>query len=182
FGDFVVLAALVLYLHDLNASPAPLGAALACDLDRFCTLELIAVFLPPFPVLVLLTFTAGLFSAGFAPASRSAVPQLVERARLAHANSLLGVLHNVALALGPVAGALLFDHVGAQVAFGVNAVSYLLSTLFLTLLRPHVGSASRPVGASLRQATSDGRQWLAVPGQASGGPRSRGRAVPRCAL
>ena len=90
---------------------------IACDLGRFCTLGLIAAFLPLLRT-VLLIFATGLFSAGFAPASKGAVPRLVERPRLAQANSLLGVSHDVALALGPMAGALLFDYAGAQAALG----------------------------------------------------------------
>ena len=73
-GDFVMLTAVVLYFYDVNASPTQLGVALvarvlpaalgpitgaladradprrlmiACDLGRFCTLGLIAAFLPP---------------------------------------------------------------------------------------------------------------------------------------
>jgi hypothetical protein len=66
------------------------------------------------------------------------VPKLVERPRLAQANSLLGVSHNLALALGPVAGAVLFEYVGAQVAFGLNSASYLLSAVILFLLLPRI--------------------------------------------
>lgn len=177
-GDFVMLTAVVLYFYDVNASPTQLGVALAarvlpaalgpitgaladradprrlmiaCDLGRFCTLGLIAAFLPPFSVLVLLIFATGLFSAGFAPASKGAVPRLVERPRLAQANSLLGVSHNVALALGPMAGALLFDYAGAQAAFGLNAASYLLSTVILALLLPQIESAAKPVGSRVRR-------------------------------
>lgn len=164
-GDFVMLTAVVLYFFDVGASPTQLGIALAarvvpsalgpvtgaladrtdprqlmilCDLARFCTLGVIAVFLPPFAVLVFLMFATGAFTACFAPASKGAVPKLVERPRLAQANSLLGVSHNLALALGPVAGAVLFEYAGAQVAFGLNSASYLLSAVILFLLLPRI--------------------------------------------
>lgn len=171
-GDFVMLTAVVLYFYEAGASPTQVGIALAarvvpsalgpitgaladrtdprrlmivCDLARCGTLGAMAVFLPPFPVLVLLIFATGGFTACFAPASKGAVPKLVERPRLAQANSLLGVSHNLALALGPFAGALVFDHAGAQAAFGLNAASYLASAAILSWLLPRTELVSPAV-------------------------------------
>jgi MFS family permease len=166
FGDFVMLTAVVLYFYEAGASPTQLGIALAarvvpaafgpvtgtladltdprrlmiiCDLGRFGALGLIAVSLPPYPVLVALIFATGALTACFSPASKGAVPKLVERPRLAHANSLLGLSHNLALAAGPVAGALLFGTAGARAAFALNAAAYVLSAGFLALLLPSIG-------------------------------------------
>jgi len=186
-GDFVMLTAVVLYFFAAGASPTQLGIALAarvvpsalgpvtgafadrtdprrlmiiCDLARFGTLGAMAAFLPPFPVLVVLIFATGVFTACFAPASKGAVPKLVERKRLAQANSLLGVSHNLSLALGPVAGALLFDYGGARAAFALNSASYLLSAVILGWLLPRFEAAAQVAPSDLRGFVGEVRDGL----------------------
>jgi MFS family permease len=162
-GDFVTLTALVLYLYQRGASGTELGVTLAaralpqalgplagtladrwdprrlmigCDLGRVVTVGLLALLLPPIPVVVGLVALTGALSTLFLPAGKSCVPKLVARDRLGRANGLLGVSHNIALAVGPVVGAGLIGWFGPRVAFGFDAGTYLISALLLMLLPP----------------------------------------------
>ncbi|MDX1449636.1 MAG: MFS transporter, partial [Acidimicrobiia bacterium] len=59
------------------------------------------------------------------PAWQSFVPDLVPRGMVASAVALNSVAFNVARAVGPALGGLVLATVGAQVAFGLNALSYI---------------------------------------------------------
>ncbi|HZM76522.1 MAG TPA: MFS transporter [Candidatus Limnocylindrales bacterium] len=171
-GDFVTLTALVLYLYQHGATGIQMGIALAaralpqalgplagtladrwqprplmigCDLGRAVTIGIIALALPPIPVLIVLIALSSTLSTFFLPAGKSCVPMLVQREKLAKANGLLGTSHNVSLALGPLLGAALMNWAGPQAAFGVDAASYLLSAVLLLLLpaRLAAGRATR---------------------------------------
>jgi NRE family putative nickel resistance protein-like MFS transporter len=87
-----------------------------CDGRQAITVGLIAVLLPPFPVFVGLLAVAGAVGTLFLPASKSAVPKLVERARMGRANVLLGASRNVAVAVGPVVSAFVYQTAGARAA------------------------------------------------------------------
>ncbi|GAA0919871.1 putative MFS-type transporter YfiS [Virgisporangium aurantiacum] len=157
-GDFVALTALVLYLYDRGASATDMGVVLAaralpqalgpiagaladrweprrvmviCDLGRVITVGLIAILLPPIPVLAALIAVTSLIGTMFLPTGKSCVPLLVERDQLGRANGMLGSSHNIALAAGPVVGASLINWMGPHAAFGFDAASYLMSALLL---------------------------------------------------
>lgn len=187
-GDFVTVTVLLLYLYEVGASPTQVGVALAAkfvpqalgpltgvladrwdprrlmivsDLARVGTVGLIVALLPPYPLLLVLIAATGCLSAVFTPASKSAVPKLVPRDRLAQANSMLGVSHNIALATGPVAGAVLFDQVGIRVAFGVDAGAHLLSALVLLMLLPAIAPAVATAGQPPARPARFGRDIAA---------------------
>lgn len=105
--------------------------------------------LPPFPVLLALILLTSTLTTCFLPAGKSCVPRLVERSGLVQANSLLGLSHNVALAVGPVVGAVLIQAAGARAAFALDAASYLLSALVLFFLPP-VGGGPGAAGRTTR--------------------------------
>lgn len=178
-GSLVTVTAIALYVHDTRASAVALGIALVarafpillaplagvladrvdprrlmilCDGGQAVTVGLIAVWLPPFPVFVGLLAVAGSFGTLFLPASKSAVPKLVERAQLGRANALLGTSRNVAVAVGPVVSAFVYQAAGARAAFGIDAISYLVSAVLLTRV-PGLGSSrvAKRVGHELRE-------------------------------
>jgi MFS family permease len=82
-------------------------------------------------LLIALAFGSALAELPFFSASRAAIPSLVEdEADLSWANSLVTVGVNAGIAVGPVIGGVLlaaFDD--ASWVFGINAVSFLLSTV-----------------------------------------------------
>jgi MFS family permease len=76
-------------------------------------------------LLVALTFLLGMGAALYGPAWQSSVREQVPRHELPAAVALNSVAFNLARAAGPALGGAIVAWAGAQVAFGVNAVSYL---------------------------------------------------------
>ncbi len=74
-------------------------------------------------------------SAFFFPASQSALPNLVEGRDLATANVLLGSAWGTMAAVGAALGGLLADAVSRDVAFGVDAATFLLSAALVWRVR-----------------------------------------------
>ena len=158
-GDGIGRTALVLYAapHDATAVSlvllavalprflGPVAGALSdrldqrrlmavCELGQAAVFALLAVFLPPLPVLLAFVLVGGGFATAFVPAGRSAVPALVPEHRLGRANALLGMAFNIQLAVGPTVGGLAVELGGARIAFAVNAGTFLVSALILTRL------------------------------------------------
>ncbi|MEV0229236.1 MFS transporter [Nonomuraea sp. NPDC050786] len=85
--------------------------------------------------LVLLQAVHGLASAAFAPAIAGMVRDTVEPERLQEANALLSLLKSTAKIAGPVLGGLLVLVVGPGWAIAADAVTFLVSALFLRRIR-----------------------------------------------
>ncbi|HEU4964387.1 MAG TPA: MFS transporter [Bacilli bacterium] len=69
------------------------------------------------------------------PAFESAIPSLVERAELVHANSLSEVTNSTMTLLGPLLAGILIALVGARYAVLLNAGSFLFAGLLYLFLR-----------------------------------------------
>nr|WP_312891063.1 MFS transporter [Microvirga aerilata] len=88
-------------------------------------------------LLVALTFLLGSGAALYGPAWQSSVREQVPRRELSAAVALNSVAFNLARAAGPALGGAIVAWAGAQVAFGVNAFSYLgLIAVLLAWKRP----------------------------------------------
>lgn len=122
---------------------------LVCELAQGVLLVLIAVTLPPLPLLLALVAVRSTIGHTFQPASRAAIPALVSDRELETANSTIGFGTNGAEAIGPFIAAALFPVLGVRGILLVDAASFLLSALLLTRLRslPPAPSAS-PAGQS----------------------------------
>jgi MFS family permease len=111
-------------------------------------------------LLIALGFGSALAELPFFSASRAAIPSLVQdEADLSWANSLVTVGVNAGIAVGPVIGGVLLAAFGdASWVFGINAVSFLLSTLItLSVHAPFQNDRDRAghgehqgIGAGLR--------------------------------
>ena len=147
----------------------------ACDLGQAAIFGTIAWLDPSFPVLLGLVALAATFDTLFAPAGRSVLPALVRPEQLMRANAWIGMSLNIQVAAGPVLGGLLVTWLGARGALAANALSFVLSALFLLGLP----SSARPPTARKPEASSPsawtGSASLAEPG---GAHADRG-AVPR---
>ncbi|HUO46972.1 MAG TPA: MFS transporter [Acidimicrobiia bacterium] len=75
------------------------------------------------------------------PAWQALVPDLVPRELVASAVALNSVAFNVARTVGPVLGGVLVATVGAEYAFGLNALSYVLIITVLWLMRQRGATA-----------------------------------------
>jgi MFS family permease len=101
------------------------------DVAGAATFAAIAVVHDP-AALLALTVVAAIAEAPFNPAATAAIPNLTPRDDLSWANGLIGAGRTFGGLVGPVMGGLLYGTVGAGAAFGVNAVSFLLSAALIT--------------------------------------------------
>ena len=163
FGNLITVTALVLYLEASDASGTavgilllarslpmvlgPLTGAVAdrvdqrklmvlCDIGQAALVGSIALFLPPFPVLVALVAVSSVFSTLFLPAGRSAVPALVDPEDLTPANALLGSSFNLSFAAAPALGGILVAVAGFRAALLIDVATFLISAFFLLKIAP----------------------------------------------
>lgn len=108
----------------------------ACDVGQAAVFGAVALLDPSFPVLLGLVAVAATFDTLFTPAGRSALPALVRPEQLMRANAWIGMALNIRVAAGPVLGGLLVTWLGARGAIAANALSFVLSALFLLGLPP----------------------------------------------
>jgi MFS family permease len=162
-GDGIAVIALVLLVQDQRRTGTAVGALLlatsiprflgpvagaivdrveqrslmvACDLGQAAIFGTIAWLHPSFPVLLALVALAAVLDTLFAPAGRSALPALVRPEQLMRANAWIGMSLNIQVAAGPVLGGLLYSWLGGRGALAANALSFVLSALFLLGLPP----------------------------------------------
>lgn len=130
---------------------APLGGALADKLDRrkmalvseyilliqASTLAALTWFgIIDIAFLVALTLLRGFVNAGSHPARQSLVPSLVPRAELSSAVALNSLLFNIARFIGPAIAGVVIATFGIAYAFIINALSFLIFILALSVIRP----------------------------------------------
>jgi MFS family permease len=181
-GDSVSLVALILFVADTTGQAlavsllllvgdfapslfSPLTGAISdrfnlkhvmitCELAQGVLLVLIALTLPPLPLLLALVAIRSTIGQTFQPASRAAIPALVNGRELETANSTIGFGTNGAEAIGPFIAAALFPVIGVRGVLLVDAASFLLSALLLTTVRslPPVASDSAEKPSFLGEA------------------------------
>jgi MFS family permease len=178
-GHGAAMVSLVLLAIALPRFLGPVAGALAdrldqrrlmavCETGQAAVFAMLAMFLPPLPVLVVLVLVGGCFATAFVPAGRGAVPALVPERDLGRANALLGMAFNVQLAVGPTVGGLAVELGGARIAFAVNVLTFVVSALILTrlpALRPsgvHVGLWAETVAGLRFVATTPGPRALVL--------------------
>jgi MFS family permease len=120
------------------------GVLIASDIVRFGAQSITAWLLITAHAmvweLVALAFVYGMGEAFFRPTSTGFVPETVSRARLQQANALLAVTTNTWTVVGPVVAGVLVTTVGAGWAIGADALTFLVSALFVWRIR-----SSRPL-------------------------------------
>ncbi|HUQ54448.1 MFS transporter [Lentzea sp.] len=107
---------------------------IVCEVAQGVLLAVIAVTLPPLPVLLVLVGLRAVIGQVFVPASRAAVPSLVAEKDLGQANTALGLGSNSADVIGPFLAALLLTFMDTRGVLLVDAVSFVLSALLLLRL------------------------------------------------
>jgi MFS family permease len=166
-GDAVSMVALVVLVVQITGSASAVGGALLARLlptlasplagvladrvDRRAVLvasDLIRavvvlgmVFTRDLVVLYVLIFLMGLARTLFNPTIRAAFPSVVGGGDLTRANALISGTYSVSIMAGPALGGLLVASSGVNVAFLLDAVTYLVSAAFLfriPLPRPRV--------------------------------------------
>jgi MFS family permease len=162
-GDGIALIALVLMVQEERRTGTAVGALLlatslprflgpiagaivdrveqrtlmvACDIGQAAIFGAIAWFDPSFPVLLGLVALAAACDTLFGPAGRSALPALVRPEQLMRANAWIGMSLNVQVAAGPVLGGLLVEFLDFRGALAANALTFVISAMFLLGLPP----------------------------------------------
>jgi MFS family permease len=191
-GDSLSLVALMLYIADTTSqalavallllvgdfAPSLLSPITGAVSDRFnlkrvtitcefvqgALVALIALTLPPLPLLLTLVAARAVAGQVFQPASRSAVPALVRDRDLEVANSTLGFGTNGSEALGPLIAAALFPFMGIRGVLLLDAASFLVSAAVLasvpSLPSAPAGEEDRPSFLNLAK-TGLGYMWSA---------------------
>lgn len=88
----------------------------------------------PGPLLAL-AFASAVVEAPFEAASVAAIPNLVASDRLSWANSLVQMGRFAGISVGPALGGVLLERLGAGGVFGLNAVSFLISSALVVSVR-----------------------------------------------
>lgn len=150
---------LLLLANALPRLGGPLAGALAdrvetrrlmmsCELASALVVAVIAMVLPPLPVLVGLVAASGVLATIRNPAGRSLVPDLVDPVDRAPANALFGLAGTLQLAVGPGLGGLLAAGPGGiRTALAVDAATFVVSAVLLARL-PALASARDPAAAT----------------------------------
>lgn len=162
-GEALAVALLLLVGDFAPSLLSPLAGAVAdrFDLRRVMIVSelvqgglilVVALTLPPLPVLLALVAARAMAGQVFLPASRAAVPALVSDDDLPAANSLLGFGSNAGEVLGPLVAAALVGVVGIPGVLVVDAATFGVSALLL-LAVPSLRAADsghEPLFASAR--------------------------------
>jgi MFS family permease len=154
-GDALAVALLLLVGDFAPALLGPLTGAISdrFDLRRVMVVAevvqgglvlVIALTLPPLPVLLVLVALRAIAGQVFLPASRAAMPAVVADRDLPAANAVLGFGANAGEVLGPLLAAALVGFIGVPGVLVVDAVTFGLSALLLLAV------------PSLRPAPADG--------------------------
>ena len=134
-----------------------------CELASALVIGLIAVTLPPLPMLIALVAVAGVLATIRNPAGRSLVPALVDPSDRAPANALFGLARTLTLTVGPGLGGLLGAAPGgAHTALAVDAVTFVVSALLLTGL-PAIAPVRDPAAVTgIWAEATDGLRYVAA--------------------
>ncbi len=159
--DFIALTVLIAYVWEMGPSAlAALSIAIAVPwifvapfagvwVDRWpkkrvmvgtdlVRAALVAglVVAPSLPVLLILVFLKTSVATFFAPADVAAIRIIVPESQLHQANALSQLVTQSTKIIGPALGGLIVAVASPRVAFGIDAVTFLVSAAILSRLRP----------------------------------------------
>lgn len=130
-ADFLPTVAIGLFLGPLVDRLSRKALMIASDLLRlgvFCTLP----FARSPTQIVALAAVAGFATGFFRPALYAGLPNLVWEDDLARANSLLQTIENVTTTAGPLVGGVLVAAGSPDLAYWINAVTFLVSAALIS--------------------------------------------------
>jgi MFS family permease len=107
---------------------------LICEVGQAVATAIIALWLPAVPILLCLFAARAVLGQLFQPASRAAVPSMVDDQQLPAANAAMGFGEHGVAVLGPLLAALALPVLGISGLLLVDAGSFLLSAALLVRL------------------------------------------------
>jgi len=106
-------------------------------------------------------FLLGALGALFLPSLQASLPNVVPEQSIVAANAIVSTTFHAAVMIGPIVGGILVSRVGPSVAFGVNALSFLVSALLLWGLHLPAVPASGDERSSPFEALIEGFRYMA---------------------
>jgi MFS family permease len=146
FAEFVPSVLIGLLLGDRLDRLRVRSALVACDLGSAVVFGLLALIDTPWAV-VALAGTAGIAVGVFRPLATSAVPLLVPDREIESATGAIASADNAMTLLGAVLGGVLVGTVGAGVALGLNAASFVISAILIVSCTALAGAGAEPAAA-----------------------------------
>jgi predicted MFS family arabinose efflux permease len=107
------------------------------------------------PLAFLIAFLASSFSVFFYPARTALLPKIVPEDQLMTANGWMQMGNTIARLTGPILAGIVVSQLGSDVAFGIDAFSFLVSALLLVGMS---GLATR----ALKQGKSEQSTWEGI--------------------
>ena len=127
---------------------------LATDVIRGAAHALLAVLIFTGAVeiwmIVVIEIVFGSAEAFFRPAMTGLVPQTVDEDQVQEANAAIAIVNTVSEFAGPALATLLVLGVGAGWAFALDALTFLVSAVFLAQMRPRARGVIESTGSMLR--------------------------------
>lgn len=113
-------------------------------------------FAPNALSIVGLAFLAGIATSFFRPAAYAGLPNLVPPARLPRANALLQSADNLTWAIGALVGGAVVAVSGPDAAYAINALSFVVSAVFLLRIRSSLEETGRKPSRGHMRDLADG--------------------------
>ena len=129
-ADFLPTIAIGLVLGPLIDRLSRRMLMIVADLGRFAVFVALP-FANSASAIVALALLVGLGNGFFNPAAQAALPNLVRPEDLPRANSLYQSASNLTWLLGPILGGALIAASGTDLAYGINAVTFLASAVLI---------------------------------------------------
>ncbi|MDQ3548139.1 MAG: MFS transporter [Chloroflexota bacterium] len=138
---------------------------IATDILRFIAIVTIPVLgaldLLPLWWIYVVAFVNAALATAFDSAEFAAIPSLVPKEQLVTANGRIQATYAAATVLGPLLAGALIGVVSVETVLAIDAVSYLLSALSLTLVRRSFNVVSDSAArASIRSDISEGLRYV----------------------
>ena len=147
-ADFLPAVAIGLLLGPLVDRLSRKRLLVGADLLRLAVFVLLVIAIHPWQI-VALAFLAGVASGFARPAAYAGLPNLVSAETLSRGNSLLRTAEQLTITIGTLVGGVVVAASGPDLAYSLNAASFLLSAgLLVCGFRAHCSSraASRAGG------------------------------------
>jgi MFS family permease len=107
-------------------------------------------------LIIALAAVAGFATGFFRPAVYAGLPNLVPEEKLTGANSIIQTFENIALTAGPIAGGLLVSLTGPDLAYLINAATFLVSALLIMRIPGRLLQAAKVAGRGYWRDLADG--------------------------
>ncbi|NWF61298.1 MAG: MFS transporter [Fischerella sp.] len=101
----------------------------------------------------------GIFDGLFIPASKSIIPSLVSKEQLIASNTLSQGTSQLILLIGPALGGLLIATAGIEIAFVIDGITFVITTITLLLMK---GTTAKGLHGELNQNSASTKKTMSL--------------------